>query len=92
VPRLSVMTEKTDRLLTTSWCHGPSGTAAAGAAGGGTARASYRQSAGRARVTATAPTRQATPPLTIAIRTEPVSEAASPDSRLPSGSRIVTLR
>jgi RNA polymerase sigma-70 factor (ECF subfamily) len=42
-------------------------------------------------VTATAPTRQATPPLTIAIRTEPVSDATSPDSRPPAGSPVVEL-
>lgn len=37
-------------------------------------------------MTATAPARQARPPETIAIRVDPVSEAARPDSRLPSGS------
>jgi hypothetical protein len=42
-------------------------------------------------VTATAPARQATPPLTIAIRTEPASDAASPDSRPPEGSPVVML-
>jgi tetratricopeptide (TPR) repeat protein len=53
-------------------------------------RASNRQSAGSARVTATALTRQARPPLTIAIRTEPVSDATSPDSRPPDGSPVGT--
>jgi hypothetical protein len=40
----------------------------------------------------TAAVTQATPPETMAIRADPVSAAARPDSRLPSGSRIVSLR
>jgi hypothetical protein len=94
VLRLLVMTAKTTQPLNTSlvsWHVGHRGDRPGwGGPEAGMARASYRQRARSARTTTTAPARPATPPLTIAIRTEPVSDATSPDSRPPEGSQVGT--
>jgi hypothetical protein len=62
----------------------PGDGAGLGPAGAGVVAPQERQGSGDR----DAPARQASPPETIAIRTEPVSDATSPDSRPPAGSPV----